>query len=383
MTVRRPPRAATLKRNGAPAPTMGKRSHDGGAKQDENTHDTAKRAKKPRRKIGQQKGTAIPLPAASAVVIPTDAGAVSTTGTDNTTGSGSTGGGSSVVRLPVEDDWAPLADRLNPTRKAFDPLFKEQWDSMSKKQRKKFQKQDRQTIAAMKARSRSIQHTFTPDPNDHCETSSIAYRHIAPILQLVAAALKKPPKSLRIWDPYYCAGSVQRHLKAIGFPLVHNVNEDFYKVLASRQLPEHDVVLTNPPYTADHVERFIRFAVENGKPWFLLVPDYFAHRPNYEPALGSVRPFYLCPRERYHYWTPDGLREERNVKGHRNLALGRRNSPFVSYWHIHLGGTLRRDGLLSKQPGAIGLEEGVRLFETADDIAAARWGTSVSGTDGD
>ena len=42
---------------------------------------------------------------------------------------------------------------------------------------------------------------------------------------------------------------------------------------ASGCLPEHDVLVTNPPYTADHVERFLRFAVDNGKPWLLLVPD--------------------------------------------------------------------------------------------------------------
>jgi len=179
----------------------------------------------------------------------------------------------SSAELPVDEGWAPLADRLNPTRKAFDAALKERWATMSKKQRKKLQKQDRESIAALKARGQSIQHAFTPDPNDHCETSPTAYRHIAPMLRLVAAMLGKTPASLRIWDPYYCAGSVQRHLKAVGFPCVHNANEDFYAVIASGCLPEHDVLVTNPPYTADHVERFLRFAVDNGKPWLLLVPD--------------------------------------------------------------------------------------------------------------
>ena len=305
---------------------MGKRSR-GAADQNENSSRATKAAKKVRRSKSEQLEETTPVDASvegdsvgSERQLTQRAGERETsTCRTSTTG------------LAVEEDWAPLADRLNPTRKAFDPSFKQQWDAMSKKQRKKLQKQDRQTIAAMKERGRTIQHAFAPDPNDHCETSPLAYRHIAPILQLVAAALNKPPASLRIWDPYFCAGSVQRHLKAVGFPLVHNVNEDFYRVVASGALPEHDVLVTNPPYTADHVERFLRFAVGNRKPWFLLVPDYFAHRSNYAPALGAVRPFYLCPRERYHYWTPDGLREESKVKGHRNLALGRRNSPFVSY----------------------------------------------------
>lgn len=352
---------------------MGKRSR-AAARADSNENSRATMAaEKVRRKSEQPKETAAVDSGVEGSSADTERQSQRAEARDTSTCKNST----TCSGLAVEDDWAPLADRLNPMRKAFDPSFKQQWDAMSKKQRKKLQQHDRQTIAAMKERGRTIQHAFTPDPNDHCETSPLAYRHIAPILQLVAAALNKPPTSLRIWDPYYCAGSVQRHLRAVGFPLVHNMNEDFYKVVASGKLPEHDVLVTNPPYTADHVERFIRFAVRNRKPWFLLVPDYFAHRLNYAPALGAVRPVYLCPRERYHYWTPDGLREERNVKGHRNLALGRRTSPFVSYWHIHLSGTLDRDGLLAKQPGALGLEEGVRLFDTAGDVATARWGTSV------
>lgn len=108
----------------------------------------------------------------------------------------------------------------------------------------------------------------------------------------------------------------------------------------------------------------------------------FGNRPNYATALGTVAPFYLCPKERYHYWTPDGLREQRNDKGHRNLALGHRNSPFVSYWHVHLAGILGRAGVVAKSPEALGLEKGVRLFDTVQDIAAAKWGTSLGAGDG-
>jgi hypothetical protein len=36
----------------------------------------------------------------------------------------------------------------------------------------------------------------------------------------------KAPKKLRIYDPFYCAGSVVKHLTELGFPQVYNKCED-------------------------------------------------------------------------------------------------------------------------------------------------------------
>ena len=143
--------------------------------------------------------------------------------------------------------WAPIADRLNPNRPAFDAALKERWPLLSKKQRRKLLKVDRQEIAAVKARSRNIVHSFEAVPEDHCETSPTAYEDIVPVLRALAEALGKPASELRIYDPYFCAGAAQRHLAKLGFPRCHNVNEDFYLNLVSGNLPAHDVLLTNPP----------------------------------------------------------------------------------------------------------------------------------------
>ena len=35
---------------------------------------------------------------------------------------------------------------------------------------------------------------------------------------------------------------------------------------------------------------------------------------------------YLCPKERYNYWTPGGMRPEQNQWAHRNIHLGIRTS---------------------------------------------------------
>ena len=63
---------------------------------------------------------------------------------------------------------------------------------------------------------------------DHAETPLIAYEHIAAALGHVAKRLGKARGELKIYDPYYCDGSVVRQLGQLGFNRVHNKNEDFY-----------------------------------------------------------------------------------------------------------------------------------------------------------
>lgn len=65
---------------------------------------------------------------------------------------------------------------------------------------------------------------------DHCETSELAYAHIAPLLAALASELGKAPEELVIYDPYFCQGSTVRRLASLGFPGVYNKNEDFYEV---------------------------------------------------------------------------------------------------------------------------------------------------------
>lgn len=42
-------------------------------------------------------------------------------------------------------------------------------------------------------------------------------------------------------------------------------NEDFYEVKAAGKCPEYDVLVTNPPFSGDHLERIFRFAVKSNK----------------------------------------------------------------------------------------------------------------------
>ena len=219
---------------------------------------------------------------------------------------------------------------------------------MSKSERKRIISEDRKSIQALKSRGTANPLPFTADPDDHCETSPAAYKHIAPVLNLIAKALNKEPCDLQIYDPYYCAGGMVHHLNQLGFKNVYNKCEDFYASIAQEEVPAHDVVLTNPPYSGDHFDKLLKFLQSNNKPALLLLPEhFFAKLKSFDY---SAKKFcFMTPPERYHYWTPDGMRPEhdekdkdetnndskkRKKKQHKNLVLGSRNSPFASHWFI-------------------------------------------------
>ncbi|GAX73315.1 hypothetical protein CEUSTIGMA_g769.t1 [Chlamydomonas eustigma] len=111
----------------------------------------------------------------------------------------------------------------------------------------------------------SIQeHVFTViDDRDHAETPLEAYRDLEPILFRLATLLGKTKNTLKIYDPYYCAGAVKRNLALLGFTDVYNKNEDFYEVQASNSCPVFDVLITNPPFSGDHMERVVQFAAKS------------------------------------------------------------------------------------------------------------------------
>jgi len=226
-----------------------------------------------------------------------------------------------------------------------------------------------------------VNHTFECNPDDHCETSLEAHKDIVNFLNIVASQKNKKPSELVIYDPYYCAGATKTNFTELGFPNVINENKDFYEVVAKNEVPEHDVFVTNPPYSEEHVEKCVAFAAKNmtqfSRPYFMLVPSYVVCKPYFVPALlsggaqgaeerdnalkdkdeneemnmhkkrGQVLPFYIAPTKRYYYFTPKPLAKLRNKniaengmekkrRGHVGRR-GERTSPFLSLWICGFG----------------------------------------------
>jgi len=165
------------------------------------------------------------------------------------------------------------------------------------------------------------------DPADNCETPLQAYRDLAPILRRLCDEMGKKADELVIYDPYYCDGGVKRHLNSLGFASVYNVPEDFY----TAKEVTYDVVVTNPPYSSDHVERMFKYLFTRAKPFFCLIPNYVYTKPFYSNMSSmdfvKPRPFYLTPEtpRKYVYETPPNLRQVKAAK--------LKTAPFVSFWY--------------------------------------------------
>merc|ERR1719384_564412 len=123
---------------------------------------------------------------------------------------------------------------------------------------------------------------------------------------------------------------MKRHLYECGFKNVYNECEDFYAVMEADNLPDHDVVVTNPPYSEaakggpNHIERLLKWCTRRSVPYLLNMPEYVASSGFYRRRFNRhpPSPLLLCPYRRYSFWTPMGLRPETNVKGYRNPELG-------------------------------------------------------------
>ena len=220
--------------------------------------------------------------------------------------------------------------------------------------------------------------------DDHCETPLEAYQDIDDIIATYAISIGKHRSNVSIYDPYYCEGHMIERLHSLGYRDIYNKKEDFYEMISLDRVPSYDVLVTNPPYSTDHMEQLLRFVMKSTKPWFLLLPNYvyckdyyqdlFQHptssisssstsrhaaivtatsRVNVNTTTSNVdittttnthtnnintkgshsnitrNVFYVTPIKgrRYLYTTPKGRRQEKSAKY---------TSPFPTFWYCHL-----------------------------------------------
>tara|TARA_B110000208_G_scaffold8761_1_gene11279 strand:+ start:242 stop:1378 length:1137 start_codon:yes stop_codon:yes gene_type:complete len=280
-----------------------------------------------------------------------------------------------------------LSDRLNAKHQHYDEPFQLGWKKLGKKSRAAIVTLDRDLREAARAAVKTIRHPFKAERDDHCETDPMSYYHIAPLLELVARRLGKTAATLKIYDPFFCAGAVKRHMGALGFESVHNENHDFYAMQTRSMIPEHDVVVTNPPFSGDHVERLLKWCRANGKPFLLLMPNYVVGKAFYADAIGRddlasdgseyVMPLLVVPRKRYNFWTPKGMRGKPLGKGKKGKVQsqhtgphGTRTSPFVTFWYVDLHPTCAREETAALC-AAVAEERGIKCYAGVEDLPSA------------
>jgi hypothetical protein len=194
---------------------------------------------------------------------------------------------------------------------------------------------------------------YPTNSDDHCETPLQSYQDILPILNALSQRFTgggKNMHSMRIYDPYYCNGSVVTHLSSLGFTHVYNKKEDCYTVWKGKSEPKYDALITNPPYSEDHIEKLMNYITSptfDNKPWLLLMPTWVHKKEFYLNAISSNRkqqpcqPFYIVPKKRYVYLPPSNFRVKKESDTHK------KSSPFVSMWYIW-GGDMSTNEMLMK-----------------------------------
>lgn len=169
---------------------------------------------------------------------------------------------------------------------------------------------------------------FATDSDDHCESPLDAYADVVLFLK----EYQKKKGEVAIYDPYFCNGAVRRNLESLGFPNVYNQKEDCYEVWNTpSRYPNYDILITNPPYSGDHIEKLIRHITSptfGNRPWMLLLPQWVHKKDYYVQATRHIQPFYLVPHKRYVYLPPPSFRQAKKSDVHK------KSSPFVSMWYI-------------------------------------------------
>ena len=184
---------------------------------------------------------------------------------------------------------------------------------------------------------------YPTDYNDHFETPQRAYADIYPLLQYCLQKNKKSNnnESAIIYDPYFCTGTAailmeqtfksNKHKSPLPTPVrIHHKKADFYVDIRQNKVPQYDILVTNPPYSSNHKERCLEFAVnqlkKNGRPFFLLMPNYVSTKEYFRKITKTIQVVFIAPSTShpYEYNHPDGT--------------GHEKSPFESVWFCGFSG---------------------------------------------
>ena len=162
---------------------------------------------------------------------------------------------------------------------------------------------------------------------DDRETPLEAIQDIAPILLAAADSLTTTQANMRIYDPYYCRGTIKDLLVSLGFCSENVFNDpiDCYKAQKSQDVPSFDFLLSNPPYSGDHIHRCMHYAVASGKPWALLLPLSTMLRPWYQAEVNGQQVLFVVPHCRYKF--------ERNSSP-TMISASHTHIPFVTIWYV-------------------------------------------------
>ena len=120
---------------------------------------------------------------------------------------------------------------------------------------------------------------------------------------------------------------MKEHLKSLGYTNVYNKNEDFYQCIKENTIPSYDILISNPAWSNNHIEKCFQFCKASNKPYLLLIPN-FCYMKDWYMKLYKHGELYITPLTRYRFLTPLGYRDIKTKE--------RRTSPFITFWYSNV-----------------------------------------------
>lgn len=222
-------------------------------------------------------------------------------------------------------------------------------------------------------------HAFDTNVLDHCETPRAAYEHLREFLEVMGQSMKMPTASMRVWDPYYCDGTMKRIFTEMGFTNIIHDNADFYQLIEKRNIPPHEVLVTNPPYSEDHIHRLLDFVVgteiPNRRPVCLLLPNWVSRRPDYEERFANPvaqkqnELFYLSPVEPYAYTFPPFVHQKDRPE---HVGASGKTTPYLSSWYLVVPASFSRDSFMEKMD-SVARQQKPKAWVVARTVKGLKW----------
>ena len=223
------------------------------------------------------------------------------------------------------------------------------------------------------------QHSFDTNVLDHCETPRAAYEHLREFLEVLGQSMKISTASMRVWDPYYCDGEVKRIFTEMGFTNIIHENADFYKIIESKNIPPHEVLVTNPPYSEDHIHRLLEFVVGteivNQRPVCLLLPNWVSRQPDYEERFvnpvgqNQYELFYLSPLEPYTYTMPSWVHHKDRPE---HVGTSGETTPYLSSWYLVVPSSFSCNSFLERMD-AVAKQQTLKAWVVARTVKGLKW----------
>jgi hypothetical protein len=127
------------------------------------------------------------------------------------------------------------------------------------------------------------------------------------------------PKDKVIWEPFYLDGRSGCMLTKLGFNVIHNPDENFFK------FNRGDIVVSNPPFSKKH--RILKRLKKLDKPFILILPDGVLYTNYFKELFYGTNDIQIViPRKRINY--------NRYIDGIKDTSRASRssfNSVFVFY----------------------------------------------------